>query len=101
MLYYNIFDEIDVFEGIDVNKTSTCKECITCHYWYFLDKGFKFQPAFCNGCHDVLLMSIDLNSIAILNTHGLDYHCIINEIRKSKAINLFKNNYLSQKSGTL
>ena len=39
MLYY---DRIDVFEGIDVNITSVSEEFIICHYWYFLDKGFKF-----------------------------------------------------------
>ena len=39
MLY---FDIIDVSEGIAVNKTSESKECDVCHYWYFLNKGFKF-----------------------------------------------------------
>ena len=38
------FGRIDVSEGTDVNKTSKSKECNICHYWYFLDKGFKFQP---------------------------------------------------------
>ena len=32
MLY---FDKIDVSESIDVNQTSSSKECISCHYWYF------------------------------------------------------------------
>ena len=30
MLYFN---RIDVFGGIDVNKTSASKECDICHYW--------------------------------------------------------------------
>ena len=51
MLYYG---RTDVSEGIGVNKTKTLKECIICHYMYFLDKGFKFQPDVCNGYHDVL-----------------------------------------------
>ena len=38
------YDRIDVSEEIDVNKTSESKECDICHYFYFLDKGFKFQP---------------------------------------------------------
>ena len=25
-----------------------------CHYWYFLDKGFKFEPYVYNGCHDLM-----------------------------------------------
>ena len=41
MLYY---DRTDVSEGMDINKTSASKECDICHYWYFLNKGFKFQP---------------------------------------------------------
>ena len=43
MLHY---DRIDVSEEIDVNKTSESKEYDICHYWYFLNKGFKFQPNF-------------------------------------------------------
>ena len=28
------------------------------HYWYFLDERFKFEANVCNGCHDVLMMSM-------------------------------------------
>ena len=49
---YNIellyFDRIRVSEGIDVNKTSASKDSDICHYWYFLNKGFRFQPNVCN-----------------------------------------------------
>ena len=41
MLY---FDRVDVSEPIDNNKTRESKEYVVCHYWYFLDKGFKCQP---------------------------------------------------------
>ena len=64
MLYYDI---IDISEGIYVNKTNASKESDICHYWYFLDKGFKFQPDVCNGCNDVLMMSVNVNDIAVLN----------------------------------
>ena len=49
MLYY---DRIGVSEGIDVKKASASKELNIYHYWYFLNKVFKFQPYVCNGCHD-------------------------------------------------
>ena len=41
ILYY---DRIDVFLGTDFNKTKTSvsKERITFHYWYSLEKWFKF-----------------------------------------------------------
>ena len=30
------YNRIDVSEGIDINKTSSSKECDDiCHYWYF------------------------------------------------------------------
>ena len=37
------YDRIDVSQGIDVNKTNTSKECDICHYWYFLNKCFKYD----------------------------------------------------------
>ena len=45
------YDRIDISEGIDINKTSGSKECDICHYWYFLDKSFNYEPHLCNGCH--------------------------------------------------
>ena len=41
-------DRIDISEGIDFNKTRASKERNICHYWYFLNYSFKFQPNFWN-----------------------------------------------------
>ena len=38
------YDRVDVFKGIDVNKTNGLREFIICHYWHFLDINFKFDP---------------------------------------------------------
>ena len=54
---------MDVSEGIDVNNTSATKECIICHYWYFLDEGFKFQPNLYSGIHNLLMISMNLNEL--------------------------------------
>ena len=71
------YDRTDVSEGTYINKTSLSEECDICHYWYFLDKGFEFQPYLCNGCHDVLMRSINLKDISIfLNIRCVDYRCI-------------------------
>ena len=56
---------IDVSEGIDINKRSTSKECDVFLYWYVLNKGLKFETYVCNRCHDLLMMSMNLNNIAI------------------------------------
>ena len=68
---------IDSFEGIDISEISKSKECDISHYWYFLNKSFKFQPNVCNRCHDLLMMSMNLNNIAILYIKSADYLCII------------------------
>ena len=85
MLYY---DRIGVSEGIYVNKTSESKDGDICHYWYFINKGFKFQRNVCNGCHDSLMMSMNLSDITILNIKSADYRCIISRTSKIEPINL-------------
>ena len=70
-----------------------------CHYWYFKDIGYKFQPYVCNGCHDISMMAYELKNIATLN---VDYRCILYfkiatsgvyfKIAPSK--NAFQNRYL-------
>ena len=95
------FDTIGVSEGIDANKTSTSKECDICHYWYFLNKRFKFQTNVCNRYHDLLMMSMNLSEIATLNIKGSDYPCIITGISKSEVLKFLKNIDLTEKSGTL
>ena len=100
------FEKIDASEVIDVNKTSKSKEFDICHDWYFLNKGFKFQPYVCNRCHDLLMMSMNLSDIAILKIKNTNYCCIITGISKSEVIKLFQNIDLkkvknTEKSGTL
>ena len=98
MLYY---DRIDDSEENDVNKTSASKECDICHYWYFLNKGFKFQLNVCNRCHDLFMMSMNFSDIFIFNIKSVDCHCNISGISKSEAINLKQNIDLTKNSGTL
>ena len=98
MLYYA---RIAISEEIDVNKTSASKECDICHYWYFLNYSFTFQPNVCNRCHDLLMISVNFSNIAILNIKCPYYCCIISLINKNVAISLMQNADLTEKSGTL
>ena len=59
------YDRTDISEGID--KTNSSKECGICHYWYFLDKNFKYEPYLCNGCHDLVQKPINFNDVAIVS----------------------------------
>ena len=65
-----------------------------CHYWYFLNFSFKFQPNVCNRCHDF----VNSSNIAILNIKGSDYRYIISSIIKNRAIKLMQNADLTEKN---
>ena len=64
------YDKIDISEGIDINKTNTSKECDICHYWYFLDKSFNYEPYLCNGCHDLKQKATSLENVAVVSIKG-------------------------------
>ena len=40
------YDKIDIWEGIDINKTNSSRECHICQYWYFKDIDFNYEPYF-------------------------------------------------------
>ena len=61
------YKRIDILEEIDINKTNNSKECMLCHYWYFLDKNFGYGPYLCNGCYNIMQQSADFKSIAIVH----------------------------------
>lgn len=80
-LYYN---RIDISEII-ITKTNS-KECAIYHYQYF-KHGFKLQTSVCNGCHDLLALSLGFSDITIITVD----RCIIDDISKSNTIHLLKN----------
>ena len=59
------YDRTDVSEEIDINK-----------------KVSKFQPNVCNLCHGVLMMSINLNDLAILAIQSSAYCLLLTELVK-------------------
>ena len=94
------YERIDISEGIDLNKTIASKECMICHYWYFKDIGYKFEPYACNKCHDISMMVYDLDDFMILNIKGVDYRCFVCTMSKHTAIKLLNDSKLDDK-GTL
>ena len=64
------YDRNDISEGIDINKINLSKECDICHYWYLKNIGFKQEPYFCNGCHDLMQKAISFNNVAIAYVKG-------------------------------
>ena len=68
-----------------------------CHYWYFKEIGYKFQPYVCHGCHAVSVMVYEVKNIAILNAKGIDYRCILWGINKNDATDRLNNSVLEDK----
>ena len=104
------YDKINVSKGIDVNKTNASKYCDICHYCYFSDKNFKYEPYLCTGCHDLMQKALNFNNVAIVSIKGSHYRIhfwymskddAINTIKncKNDATNIMKNSDLNEKSG--
>ena len=92
------YDRIDVSEGIDINKTNAFKECDICHYWYFLDKNFNYEPYLCNGCHDLIQKTMNFNDAAILSIKGDDYRIYFWYMSKDDVISIMHNSCLNDKT---
>ena len=84
MLYYG---RTGFSEGNDAAKWNDSKKCIICHFWFFKHE-FKFQDSACNGCHYLMMLSLNISDIATVAVKGVDYCCIIHVITKSEAIRL-------------
>ena len=90
---------IDISGGIDINKTNASKECEICHYWYFKDIGFKYEPYLCNGCHGLMQKAISFNDVAIVYVKGSAYRIHFWYMSKDDAISIMNNSNLIDKMG--
>ena len=54
-------------KGTDTTKSTSSKEWMTCHYWFFTH-GFKLQDSVCkcNGCLDLTILCLNISDIAII-----------------------------------
>ena len=90
-----------IFQKIDVNKTNLSKEYDICHYWYFKDTGFKYEPYLCNGCHKKKKKATSFNNIAIVYVKGNPYRINFWYMSKDDAINILNGSTLLDKRGAL
>ena len=74
---------------------------IFCHYWYFKDIGFKYEPYLCNGCHDLMQKAMSFNNVAIVYANGSAYRINLWYMSKYDAINIMNGSSLADKRGVL
>ena len=79
------YETIDVSKRIGINESNKSKECLICHFWYFKDIGYKFEPYVCNEFHEISMIAYELVNIAILNVKGVDYRSVLRSMTKSDA----------------
>ena len=94
------YDRIDISEGIDVDKTNKSKECMFCHYWYFLNKNFSYEPYTWDGCYNILNKT-NLKNVAIIHILKSTYRIYFPYINKHEAKKLIKNSDLIDKTGSI
>ena len=83
--------------GIDVNKTSASKECDICHYWFFKDIGFKYEPYLCNGCHDWMQKAMSFNDVTNAYVKESAYRIHFWYTSRDDAISIMNNSNLIDK----
>ena len=60
MLYFNFIDNsegIDYGEEQDVVSSTELKwkQCITCRFYYYVTKNFKYNKNVCDGCYQCII----------------------------------------------
>ena len=87
------YNRIDISEGINIEKINASKEFKICHYLYFKDIGFKYEPHLCNGCHDLMQKAVSFDDVAIVYVKGSAYRIHFWYMNKDNAINIMNNSF--------
>ena len=95
------YDRIDISEGIDIDMPDKSKECKLCHYWYFLNKNFSYEPYLCDGCYNIMQKSIKFKNIAIVHVRESAYRIYFLYMSKREAKKLMTYSNLVDKKDVL
>ena len=95
------YDRTDFLGGIDVNKTSKSKECMLCHYWYFLNENFSYGSFLCDFCYNTMQKSINFKNIAIVHIEKSLYRIYFLDMIKLEAKKIMNNSNLIDKKDIL
>ena len=91
------YERIDISEGVDINKTNKSKECMLCHYWYFLDNNFSYGPYLYDGCYNIMQKSNNFKNISIVRVKKSVYRIYFLFMGKRDAKILMTNSNLIDK----
>ena len=96
-----MYEKIDISDLIDVDKSDKSKECMFCHYWYFLDKIFSYGRYLCDRCYNMMEKCNKLKNIAIFHVKEIVYRICFLFMSKRESKKLMTNSDLTDKKGVL
>ena len=70
-----------------------------CHYWYFSNENFSYNPYLCDGCYNIMQKSNDSKNIATVRIKKCVYRIYFLVMSKHKAKKLMINFTLIDKMG--
>ena len=79
---------IDIGIGADTAKES-CRYLI-CNWYYFLKINSRFQPKACDGCHNLMQVTMSFDNVTVAFVSGNDYIIHFWYMSKDEAINIMK-----------
>ena len=91
------YDEIDITEGIDLNKTNKSRECMFCHYWHYLNKNFSYGSFTCDGYNSIVQKILKI--LLLFTLKKTAYRVYFKDISKNKAKKLMNKFNLVGKTG--
>ena len=95
------YKRIDISGGIDADLSDKSKECMLCHYWYFLHKNFSNGPYLCDRCYNIMQKCNKLKNIAIVHVKKSAYIIYVLYMSQRDAKKLMTNSNLTDKKGVL
>ena len=90
-----------VLSLIQILKQQFIKHICICHYWYLLDKGFKYEPYLYNGYHDLMQEVINFKDVAIFSVKESDYRIHFCYMSKYDAVSIMENCNLNEEGELL
>ena len=96
-----VYEKIDISDGIDVDMSDKSKECMLCHYWYFLNKSFSYGSYLCDGCYNMMQKCNKLKNISVVHIKENIYIICFLYMSKCEAKKLTTSSNLIEKKGVL
>ena len=86
-----VYEKNDISDRINVDMSHKSKECMLCHYWYFLDKSFSYGSYLCDGCYNMMQKCNKLKNSAIVHIKESGYRFFFQFVSKREAKKLLTN----------